>query len=97
ARGRDRACTPGFGRGRLSRRRRAGMAGALARQSESPGTGALAVSALVNLVADLAAGRIRMVDLTHTLSPDFPQIVLPPEMGQCWPFRVEEVSHYDDR
>jgi len=55
------------------------------------------VSTLVNLVADLAAGRIRMVDLTHTLSPDFPQIVLPPEMGQCWPFRVEEVSHYDDR
>jgi kynurenine formamidase len=55
------------------------------------------VSTLVHLVADLAAGRIRMVDLTHTLSPDFPQIVLPPEMGQCWPFRVEEVSHYDDR
>ena len=55
------------------------------------------MSTLVHLVADLAAGRIRMVDLTHTLSPDFPQIVLPPEMGQCWPFRVEEVSHYDDR
>jgi len=55
------------------------------------------MSTLVQLVADIAAGRIRMVDLTHTLSPDFPQIVLPPEMGQSWPFRIEEVSHYDDR
>jgi kynurenine formamidase len=55
------------------------------------------MSTLTQLVVDMAAGRIKMVDLTHTLSPDFPQIVLPPEMGQCWPFRVEEVSHYDDR
>jgi kynurenine formamidase len=31
------------------------------------------------------------------LTPDFPQIALPPEMGQCWPFRIEEVSHYDER
>ncbi len=30
---------------------------------------------LAKLVADLAAGRIRVVDLTQTLSPDFPQIV----------------------
>ena len=30
-------------------------------------------------------------------TPDFPQIALPPEMGQCWPFRIEEVSHYDER
>ncbi len=42
---------------------------------------------LLQLVADLAAGRIRVVDLTQTLSPEFPQIVLPPEMGQAWPFR----------
>lgn len=53
--------------------------------------------ALASLVAGLATGRIRVVDLTQTLSPDFPQIVLPPEMGQCWPFRIEEVSHYDER
>ena len=45
----------------------------------------------------LASGRIRVVDLTQTLTPDFPQIALPPEMGQCWPFRIEEVSHYDER
>jgi kynurenine formamidase len=54
-------------------------------------------SVLTALVAELAAGRVRIVDLTQTLSPAFPQIVLPPEMGQAWPFRIEEVSRYDDR
>ena len=29
--------------------------------------------------------------------PDFPTIVLPPEFGQCAPFRIEEVSRYDER
>ncbi len=52
---------------------------------------------LSQLVADLAGGGIRIVDLTQTLSPDFPQIVLPPEMGQAWPFRIEEASRYDAR
>jgi len=52
---------------------------------------------LMQLVADLLAGRIRIIDLTQTLSPDFPQIVLPPEMGQAWPFRIEETSRYDER
>jgi kynurenine formamidase len=41
--------------------------------------------------------KIKIIDLTHTLSPDFPQITLPPEMGQCAPFRIEEVSKYDER
>src|SRR5579862_4798748 len=49
------------------------------------------------LVAGLSSGSIRIVDLTQTLSADFPQIVLPPEFGQCWPFRVEEISRYDER
>jgi kynurenine formamidase len=44
-----------------------------------------------------ASGGVRLVDLTQTLSPDFPPIVLPPEMGQCRPFRMEEVSRYDAR
>jgi kynurenine formamidase len=52
---------------------------------------------LSRLLAELAGGRIRIVDLTQTLSPDFPQIVLPPEMGQAWPFRIEEASRYDAR
>src|SRR5687768_5583901 len=52
---------------------------------------------LGSLVMALASGRIKVVDLTQTLTPEFPQIVLPPEFGHCWPFRVEEVSHYDER
>lgn len=52
---------------------------------------------LTRLAQDLAAGRIRVVDLTHTLNADFPVIVLPPEFGQCTPFRKVEVSAYDHR
>jgi kynurenine formamidase len=52
---------------------------------------------LAGVAMALATGRIRVVDLTQTLTPEFPQIALPPEMGQCWPFRIEEVSHYDER
>ncbi len=52
---------------------------------------------LESLVGELASGRIRIVDLTQTLSPDVPAIVLPPEMGQAWPFRLEQISRYDER
>jgi len=52
---------------------------------------------LLDMVQGIAQRNIRVVDLTQTLDPDFPQIELPPEMGQCWPFRLEEVSRYDDR
>ena len=52
---------------------------------------------LPSLLADLASGRLRVVDLTQTLSPDMPQISLPPELGQAMPFRIEEISHYDER
>jgi len=62
-----------------------------------PGSDVANRSVLELLVGALASGEIRVVDLTQTLSPDFPQISLPPEMGQCWPFRIEEVSRYDAR
>lgn len=52
---------------------------------------------LQSLVTDLLTGRVRVVDLTQTLAPDFPPIALPPEYGQAWPFRLEELSRYDDR
>ena len=45
----------------------------------------------------VASGAIRTVDLTQTLSPDTPTLVLPPEFGQCAGFSVEEISRYDDR
>jgi kynurenine formamidase len=55
------------------------------------------MSLLTELATALRAGKIRVVDLTQTLSPEFPHISLPPEMGQAWPFRIEEVSRYDER
>jgi kynurenine formamidase len=45
----------------------------------------------------LATGTIRVIDLTQTLTPEFPVITLPPEFGQCAPFRLEEISRYDQR
>src|ERR1700722_20128121 len=57
----------------------------------------MAANSLISLAAELLSGQIRVVDLTQTLSPDFPQIALPPEFGQCSPFRLAEMSLYDDR
>jgi hypothetical protein len=51
--------------------------------------------ALLRSVAE--SGGVHIVDLTQTLSPDFPPIVLPPELGQSRPFRMEEISRYDER
>src|SRR5438876_8834429 len=94
-----------IGRGRLSRRYRAGLARPLPRQSEGPGTGAWpmkqhdpapGLDILAGFTAALATGAIRIVDLTQTLGPDFPSIVMPPEMGQSRAFRMEEISHYDE-
>lgn len=55
------------------------------------------MSSLADFAADLVSGRITVVDLTQTLSADFPTIALPPEFGQCAPFRLEEISRYDAR
>lgn len=55
------------------------------------------MSQLADLAAGIASGTIRVVDLTHTLDPDFPVIILPPEFGQCARFRMEEISAYDHR
>ncbi len=52
---------------------------------------------LQDLAEAVEGGAIETVDLTHTLDPDFPVIVLPPEFGQCARFRMEEVSAYDHR
>ncbi len=45
----------------------------------------------------LVSGGVQTIDLTHTLDPEFPVLVLPEMFGQCAPFRIEEVSHYDGR
>ena len=56
-----------------------------------------AAGLLADLAGSLASGDVRVIDLTHRLDPDFPIIVLPPEFGQCAPFRMEEISRYDGR
>ena len=50
---------------------------------------------LAQLAEALTSGSVTCVDLTNTLSSDFPVIVLPAEFGQCAPFRKELVSRYD--
>ena len=52
---------------------------------------------LSDLACALADQSIKIVDLTHTLDPDFPVIILPPEFNQCARFRIEEISAYDHR
>jgi kynurenine formamidase len=50
-----------------------------------------------NTLADvLTKGNIKVVDLTHTLSPSFPPLVLPPQFGQVSSFKIERISKYDD-
>ena len=53
-------------------------------------------NALASFAAELAAGTIRVVDLTQTLSEDFPPLVLPPQFGQVAAFKMERISKYDE-
>ena len=52
---------------------------------------------LAKFTEALMSGAVKTIDLTHPLDPDFPVLILPENFGQCAPFRIEEVSHYDDR
>ena len=52
---------------------------------------------LSNLAAQLVDGSIEVIDLTSPLHSGTPILQLPPEMGQTWPFELEEISAYDDR
>jgi kynurenine formamidase len=52
---------------------------------------------LAQLAGALGDGSVRVVDLTQTLRASTPIIQLPPEFAQTSPFRMEEISHYDER
>src|SRR5262245_57364032 len=52
---------------------------------------------LVQLVEELNAGRIRVVDLTTTLGPETPVIDLPPIFAPSPGLTLSEISRYDDR
>src|SRR5258708_15723557 len=85
----------------LSGRCRAGHHRALARERQGARTrdvGSMSASRILSeLSGALTNGGVRVVDLSQTLSARFPQIVLPPEFDQCAPFRMEEISRYDQR
>ncbi|MYZ45306.1 cyclase family protein [Schauerella aestuarii] len=52
--------------------------------------------ATLTFMQQLAAGELRLIDLTHTLSPEFPSLQLPPQFGQVTGFKIDKISEYDD-
>lgn len=52
---------------------------------------------LADLMQALADGGLHIVDLSHTLSDEFPALQLPPEFGQVWSFKQERISQYDEK
>jgi kynurenine formamidase len=52
---------------------------------------------LVQLAAALAAGTVRVVDLTSPLGPDTPVIDLPPQFAASPGLSVEVLSRYDEK
>jgi kynurenine formamidase len=54
-------------------------------------------SVLTQLVEELNAGKLQVVDLTQTLSPETPVIGLPPQFGASPGFSTEVISRYDDK
>jgi kynurenine formamidase len=52
---------------------------------------------LKDLLEGLTSGTIEVIDLTAPLHQDTPILELPPQFGQTEPFRLHEISRYDDR
>jgi kynurenine formamidase len=55
------------------------------------------MSILQQLVAELEAGRVKVVDLTQPLGPDTPVIGLPPIFASSPGVTMEVISRYDDK
>src|SRR6476661_757071 len=52
---------------------------------------------LTQFAQAVAAGTIRVIDLSQPLDANTPIIQLPPEFGKSKPFLLEEISRYDSR
>src|SRR5271168_3180606 len=52
---------------------------------------------LSQLISELAAGRLRIVDLTQPLSAETPLLPLPPQWNNTPSFHLKELARYDDR
>lgn len=48
------------------------------------------------LMKGIASGAVKFVDLTETLTPEYPIIQLPEEFAQASPFKSELISRYDE-
>ena len=57
----------------------------------------MASNILSELVAAIAGGKVKVVDLTQTLKPSTPVIQLPPPLAQSDPFSISVISKYDER
>ena len=57
----------------------------------------MAQDVLAAMVAALAGGTVRIVDLTQTLRASTPVIQLPPHFGASHSLTVSEISRYDER
>src|SRR5690348_15555176 len=55
------------------------------------------MSILTQLVEELNAGSLKIVDLTQPLGPDTPVIGLPPQFGASPGLTVEPISHFDEK
>jgi kynurenine formamidase len=55
------------------------------------------MSVLTGLLDALGGGQVEVVDLTAPLSASTPILALPEPFGNTIPFRLEEISRYDDR
>src|SRR5687768_3605103 len=55
------------------------------------------MSTLTSLLADLAGGRVEVIDLTAPLSDRTPVIQLPPPFANTQGFSLQEISNYDER
>ena len=52
---------------------------------------------LMQLISELGEGRLRIIDLTQPLSAETPLLPLPPQWNNTPPFRLRELSRYDER
>ena len=55
------------------------------------------MTVLSSLLADLAAGRVEIIDLTAPLTERTPIIQLPPPFANTQGFSLQEISRYDER
>jgi kynurenine formamidase/2-keto-3-deoxy-L-rhamnonate aldolase RhmA len=66
-------------------------------QNATQRSSGMSTELLARFAVAIADGSIRVVDLTQTLKPSTPVIQLPPPFAPSDPFRISEISHYDER